>query len=70
MSPEQSIGALTPKLLSSLREGYEMKSEDLVRHNAVTNNEINKLALNRQIGSGFYPMKRPAGCDPWRLFGE
>lgn len=32
--------------------GYEMKSEDLVRHNAVTNKEINKLALNRQIISG------------------
>lgn len=29
-----------------------MKSEDLLRHNAVTNNEINKLALNRQIISG------------------
>ena len=52
MSPEQSIGALTSELLSSFREGYKMKSEDLVRHNAVTNNEINKLALNRQIISG------------------
>jgi bleomycin hydrolase len=52
MSSAQLIGALTSELLSSLREGYEMKSEDLVRHNAVTNNEINKLALNRQIISG------------------
>ncbi|MEN8775128.1 MAG: C1 family peptidase [Akkermansiaceae bacterium] len=52
MSSAQSTGALTPEFLSSLREGYEMKSEDLVRHNAVTNNEINKLALNRQIISG------------------
>ena len=52
MSSAQSIGALTPEFLSSLQEGYEMKSEDLLRHNAVTNNEINKLALNRQIISG------------------
>ncbi|MDB4551166.1 hypothetical protein N9266_04950, partial [Akkermansiaceae bacterium] len=52
MSSVQSIGALTPEFLSSLQEGYEMKSEDLLRHNAVTNNEINKLALNRQIISG------------------
>ena len=52
MSSAQSTGALTPEFLSDLRKGYEMKSEDLVRHNAVTNNEINKLALNRRIISG------------------
>ncbi len=52
MSSAQSTGALTPEFLSDLRDGYEMNSEDLVRHNAVTNNEINKLALNREIISG------------------
>jgi hypothetical protein len=52
MSFAQSTSALTPEFHSDLRMGYEMKSEDLVRHNAVTNKEINKLALNRQIISG------------------
>jgi len=45
-------GALTPDLLSSLRDGYEMNAEDLGRHNAVTNNPINKLALNRSVVAG------------------
>ena len=52
MSFAQSTSALTPEFHSDLRMGYEMKSEDLVRHNAVTNKEINKLALNRRIISG------------------
>ena len=48
-SPE---GALTPALLTKLREGYEMTGGDLARHNAVTNNDINSLALNRAIVAG------------------
>lgn len=48
----QSTGTLTPEFLTTLREGFEMTSDDLVRHNAVTNNEINSLALNRQIIAG------------------
>lgn len=48
----QDPGALTPEFLKTLREGYELSGEDLVRHNAVTNNEINKLALNRQVVAG------------------
>lgn len=51
-SAAQTTGALTPELLTALRDGYEMAGDDLVRHNAVTNNDINKLALNRQIVSG------------------
>jgi bleomycin hydrolase len=45
-------GALTPALLESLREGYEMKDGDLARHNAITNNDIDSLALNRTIVAG------------------
>ncbi|MDG1671898.1 MAG: C1 family peptidase, partial [Akkermansiaceae bacterium] len=45
-------GALTPELLANLRDGYEMDAGDRARHNAVTNAEINKLALNREIVAG------------------
>ncbi|MFT6863424.1 MAG: bleomycin hydrolase [Akkermansiaceae bacterium] len=51
-SEAQTNGTLTPELLSTLRGGYEMSTTDLVRHNAITNNEINKLALNRKIIAG------------------
>lgn len=52
MSSAQDQGALSPDLLSNLRQSYKMTADDRVRHNAVTNNAINKLALNRQIISG------------------
>jgi len=45
-------GTLSPALLQSFREGYEMKQDDLARHNAITNNPINSLALNRAIVAG------------------
>lgn len=48
----ESPGALTPELLANLRDGYEMDAGDRARHNAVTNTEINKLALNREIVAG------------------
>ncbi|YCM42241.1 C1 family peptidase [Verrucomicrobiaceae bacterium 227] len=48
----QPEGALTPALVQSLREGYEMTGGDLARHNAITNNDINGLALNRAIVAG------------------
>ena len=48
----ESPGALTPELLEDLRDGYEMDAGDRARHNAVTNAEINKLALNREIVAG------------------
>lgn len=44
---ETSDGSLTSGFLASLRDGYRMDAADLARHNAVTNNEINSLALNR-----------------------
>jgi len=51
-SPAQSDGSLTPAFIETLREGYELEGADVVRHNAVTNNDINKLALNREIVAG------------------
>ncbi len=44
--------ALTPELIESLQDNYEMSAEDLARYNAVTNNEINDLALNRKVVAG------------------
>lgn len=43
---------LSPDLIKSLRDGYALAGEDLVRHNAVTNNAIDKLALNRRVIAG------------------
>ena len=48
----ESPGTLTTELLTKLREGYEMDAGDRARHNAVTNTDINKLALNREIVAG------------------
>lgn len=45
-------GELTPKLLSSLRTGFKMTSADRACHNAVTNNDLSALALNRNIARG------------------
>lgn len=45
-------GALTPDFLRHLREGYSMSREDRALHNAVTNNPIDSLALNRDAVRG------------------
>ncbi|MGJ8696920.1 MAG: aminopeptidase C [Verrucomicrobiaceae bacterium] len=50
-SADQS-GALTPDLIDRLQDGYEITGGDLARHNAVTNNDIKSLALNRQVVAG------------------
>ncbi|NNC90667.1 MAG: C1 family peptidase [Akkermansiaceae bacterium] len=47
-----SIGSLSPELLASLRDGYVMSEADRACHNAVTNNEITALALNRSVIRG------------------
>ena len=45
-------GALTADFLNELREGYVMGREDRALHNAVTNNPIDSLALNRHAVKG------------------
>ena len=45
-------GELTPDFLTELREGYEMSVVDRACHNAVTNTDINSLALNREVVRG------------------
>ena len=48
----QNPSALSPDLVSTLRDSYQLSGEDLIRHNTVTNNAINKLALNRRVIAG------------------
>jgi len=45
-------GELSPALVEDIRGSFEMDAETRVRHNAVTNNSINDLALNRGIVAG------------------
>ncbi|MDA0765453.1 MAG: hypothetical protein O3A87_00565 [Verrucomicrobia bacterium] len=45
-------GALTSEFLDGLRHGYSMSVADRACHNAVTNSEINSLALNREVVRG------------------
>ena len=52
ISDQTSRGALTPEFLRDLREGYVMSREDRALHNAVTNNAIDALALNRDAVRG------------------
>jgi bleomycin hydrolase len=47
-----TAGTLTPEFLAELREGYQMSASDRACHNAVTNNDINALALNRGVVRG------------------
>lgn len=41
-------GVLTSEFLTKLREGYVMNAADRVCHNAVTNNDLHAVALNRE----------------------
>ena len=45
-------GSLGPKLITQLREGYQMNEADRARFNAVSNADINQIALNREIVQG------------------
>lgn len=45
-------GTLTPEFLGGLRKAYEMDDADRAIHNAVTNNPLNALALNREVIRG------------------
>ena len=45
-------GGLSEELLSQLRDNYQMDDVDRARFNAVSNSDINKLALNRDIVRG------------------
>lgn len=52
LTPLASAGTLTPEFLAELREGYKMSPTDRACHNAVTNNDVNALALNRGVVRG------------------
>ena len=52
LKAEVTQGVLTPEFLKDLREGYVMGCEDKALHNAVTNNFIDALALNRDAVRG------------------
>ncbi len=45
-------GGLSEELLMQLRDNYRMDDIDRARFNAVSNSDINKLALNRDIVRG------------------
>lgn len=47
-----SSGALMPGFLTELRNSYVMGPADRACHNAVTNNDLNSLALNRDVLRG------------------
>ncbi|MDB3941869.1 hypothetical protein N9406_13005, partial [Verrucomicrobiales bacterium] len=51
-TPAEPEGSLTADLVEKLRDGYEMNSEDRARFNAISNTDIDTLALNRQIVNG------------------
>lgn len=49
---EPANGSLHPEFLQKLRDGYEMNETDRARFNAISNTDINKLALNREVVRG------------------
>ncbi len=50
--PSATNGSLTPDFLADLRNEYAMSEGDRACHNAVTNNAIDSLVLNRNVMSG------------------
>jgi len=50
--PSSPAGTLTQNFLTELRESYEMSVGDRACHNAVANNDVNSLALNRDVVRG------------------
>lgn len=52
VNAEKTEGALTSDFLGDLRKGYAMGREDRALHNAVSNNAIDSLALNRDAVRG------------------
>ncbi len=51
-APGGSPGILSPEFVESLRANYEMDEADRARFNAITNADIDTLALNRDIVRG------------------
>ena len=43
---------LKPEFLDELRRGYRLEGGDRARHNAVSNNDLESLALNRELLRG------------------
>jgi len=42
-------GALTPELVGQIRDSLKMDTQSRAIYNAVTNNDVNELALNRDL---------------------
>lgn len=51
-SSESCPAALEPSLIAALRDGYTMDAADRACHNAVANNDLASLALNREAMNG------------------
>jgi bleomycin hydrolase len=45
-------GSLSPQLIHEIQSNFKMDQQTRVKHNAITNNDINSLALNRKIVQG------------------
>lgn len=50
--PAADSGALSPAMLTELRDGFTFDEKTRVIHNAVTNNNISDLVLNRSVVQG------------------
>lgn len=48
-----STGSLTPEVIQSLRKSFKLDAHTKAIMNAVTHNDVKKLALNRQIIAGY-----------------
>ena len=51
-APADEAGTLSPQVLKGLQQEYQMNTGDRARHNAVTNNPVKALALNREVVRG------------------
>lgn len=46
-------GAITPQVLSQIQSTYKNTPTDIALHNAISNNDINKIAINTQAKNSF-----------------
>ncbi len=50
---QQSKGGITPQMLQEIQKAYQGTPSDKAIHNAIANNDINKLAVNAESLNGF-----------------
>ena len=50
---QTNTGGITPEMLDEIKQAYKNTPQDRAIHNAIANNDINKLAVNNASKNNF-----------------